>query len=247
MAKIGGSAAAAENPRFFVFGKSKEEDAVLTTLREDYRSVRRMDPSIPPGLRGFFEIVLCTPGFWAIFGHRLFHFLHKRMRLPVLPRFLSLVMRWFTGIEIHPGAEIGRGVFIDHGMGVVIGETARVGDGVTIYQGVTLGARGNEAGAKRHPTVEAGAFLGSGAKILGDITVGRGARIGAGAVVVEDVPPETTVVGFPAFAIRQSGRVLWNPKTLLERLDALEEEYHRLHERLKELENAADSDARGVA
>lgn len=123
------------------------------TIREDYRAVRRGDPSIPSGFRGALEIVFCTPGFWALLAHRLNHALHVRWHVPVIPRFLSLLARWITGIEIHPGARIGAGVFIDHGMGVVIGETAVVEDGVILFQGVTLGAKGNEKGPKRHPTV----------------------------------------------------------------------------------------------
>lgn len=208
----------------------------LHTVREDYRAVRRHDPSIPPGLAGLGEIVLCTPGFWALLAHRLNHLLHTTLRIPVLPRLLSLVARWITGIEIHPGARVGGGVFIDHGMGVVIGQTAVVEDGVTLFQGVTLGATGHEKGSKRHPTVRRGAFIGCGARILGDVVVGENARVGAGAIVVEDVPPDTTVVGFPAFVIRQGNSVRRSARGMVERLEHLEDECRWLRSRVRELE-----------
>jgi len=116
-------------------------------IKSDFQAARNNDPAIPGGFRGVLEVVFCTPGFIAITCHRGLHFLHSKMHIPVLPRFLSLIVRWWTGIEIHPGAQIGSGFFIDHGAGVVIGETAIVGDNVTLYQGVTLGGTGNERGA----------------------------------------------------------------------------------------------------
>ena len=210
--------------------------ALFHEIREDYRAVRRHDPSIPSGIWGVGEIVFCTPGLWALLAHRGIHFLYAGLRLPVLPRFLSLLMRWITGIEIHPGARVGKGVFIDHGMGVVIGQTAVVEDDVTLFQGVTLGATGNERGAKRHPTVRRGAFIGCGARVLGDIVVGEGARVGAGAIVVEDVPPGATVVGFPAFITRQGGEVRRSARGMVERLERLEDEGRWLRERVEELE-----------
>ncbi len=197
--------------------------ALFHEIGEDYRAVRRHDPSIPPGMRGVGEILFCTPGLWALLAHRGIHFLYAGLRLPVLPRFLSILMRWITGIEIHPGARVGRGVFIDHGMGVVIGQTAVVEDDVTLFQGVTLGATGNERGAKRHPTVRRGAFIGCGARVLGDI-------------VVEDVPPGATVVGFPAFITRQGGEVRRSARGMVERLERLEDEGRWLRERVEELE-----------
>ncbi len=200
---------------------------VMHVLREDFMAIRRRDPSIPRGIRGILEIFCCTPGYWAVTMHRIFHFLHI-LKIPVLPRFLSLIMRWITGIEIHPGARLGAGVFIDHGMGVVIGETARVGSGVLIYQGVTLGATGNEKDFLRHPLIEDHVIIGSGAKILGNLTIGRGSHIGAGAVVLHSVLPESTVVGIPASVVKVGSERLRSPRELLARLERLEEEYESL-------------------
>ena len=220
-------------------GKGKgDRHGVWTGLREDYRAVRRRDPSIPPGFRGAMEILLCTPGFLAVSAHRLNHFLHARLHVPVLPRFLSLVVRWWTGIEIHPGARLGNGVFIDHGMGVVIGESAEVGDNVLLFQGVTLGATGNETTWKRHPTLESGVFVGSGARILGPIVVGRDTRVGAGAVVLEDVPPEATIVGQKAKVRSIRGiRVLPSREDVA--LRALAERVARIEKELDALRNGA--------
>jgi len=175
-------------------------------IKSDYDAAVRNDPAIPGGLRGTLEVLFCTPGFLAITCHRGLHFLHVRAGIPVLPRFLSLIVRWWTGIEIHPGARIGKGFFIDHGAGVVIGETSIIGDNVTIFQGVTLGGTGNERARKRHPTLGDGVFVGSGAKILGPITVGSGSRIGAGSVVLKEVPPNSTVVGMRAKIVKINGK-----------------------------------------
>ena len=161
-------------------------------IREDFRAIRERDPAA----RGWFERLLCYPGFHALAAHRVLHPLHAKLKLRTLARILSQVVRLFTGVEIHPGATVGRGVFIDHGMGVVIGETSIVGDSVTLFQGVTLGGTGKERG-KRHPTLEENVVVGAGAQVLGDIAIGRGARIGAGSVVVQPVPPQATVVGVP--------------------------------------------------
>jgi serine O-acetyltransferase len=153
-----------------------------------------------PAARNIIEVVLCYPGLHAIWFHRLAHALW-RMKLKTLGRLVSHWSRFFTGIEIHPGAKLGKGVFIDHGMGVVIGETAEVGDGVLMYQGVLLGGTSLNKG-KRHPTVERGVVIGAGAKVLGPIVVGAGAKIGAQAVVVHEVPPGCTVVGNPGKIVR---------------------------------------------
>lgn len=173
----------------------------IETIRADFRAIRERDPALPKGPLGFVEALLCYPGFHAIVCHRFIHFLHSKLRIPVLPRLLSHIVRFLTGIEIHPGARIGKGFFIDHGMGVVIGETAVIGDNVTLFHGVTLGGTGKERG-KRHPTVEDDVVIGAGAKVLGNITVGRGARIGAGSVVLRDVPPYSTVVGIPGVVVK---------------------------------------------
>jgi serine O-acetyltransferase len=165
---------------------------MFTQLREDIASVFERDPAA----RSTWEVLTCYPGLHAVYLHKLarWFWLHG---LRWLGRLTSHVGRWMTGIEIHPGATIGRRVFIDHGMGVVIGETAEVGDECTIYQGVTLGGTSLFRGEKRHPTLGRGVVVGAGAKILGGFTVGEGAKIGSNAVVVKEVPPGATVVGVP--------------------------------------------------
>jgi len=216
---------------------------IWQTVKSDFQAVKDRDPAIPDGLRGFFEVILCTPGFQAILAHRLIHFLHTRLRIPILPRFLGLIVRWWTGIEIHPGAQIGKGVFIDHGMGVVIGETAIVKDNVTLFHGVTLGGTGKEKG-KHHPTVEEGAFIGAGDKILGNITVVKNSKSGAGSVVVKDVPPDSTVVGIPAFMAKHKGFKLREAtanaqltNTILRRIEELEQELKLLKEELRNVQD----------
>jgi serine O-acetyltransferase len=166
---------------------------MFARIREDIAAVRERDPAA----RSSWEVLLCYPGIHALLVHRLARRLW-RLRLPVLARFVSHLGRFLTGIEIHPGATIGRRVFIDHGMGVVIGETAEVGDDCTIYQGVTLGGTSLHRGTKRHPTLENGVVVGAGAQVLGGFTVGVGARIGSNSVVVKTVPPGATAVGIPA-------------------------------------------------
>jgi serine O-acetyltransferase len=163
----------------------------LLALRDDVRAIFRNDPAA----RSLAEVLL-YPGLHAITLHRAAHALWAR-QVPFLPRLISQVSRFFTGIEIHPGATIGRGFFIDHGMGVVIGETSEIGDWVTLYQGVTLGGTGKQGG-KRHPTLEDNVVVGVSAVVLGAITIGKGAKIGGGAVVVKDVPPHSTAIGVPA-------------------------------------------------
>jgi serine O-acetyltransferase len=158
-----------------------------------------------PAAKNILEVLLYQ-GLWAIWVHRLSHLLYT-WRIPVLPRFISQLMRWFTQIEIHPGATIGRRFFIDHGNGVVIGETTIIGHDVMIYQGVSLAGTGKEKG-QRHPIIGNNVIIGAGAIVLGCIRIGDNARIGAGAVVTKDVPPDTTVVGNPAWILRQEGRRL---------------------------------------
>lgn len=165
-------------------------------MRDIVKSIKDRDPA----LRSVIEVVL-YPSFWAILFHRIAHRMYK-MHLFFLARLLSQISRIFTGIEIHPGAVIGKGLFIDHGMGVVIGETCIIGDNVTVYQGVTLGGTGKEKG-KRHPTIGNNVLIGSGAKVLGPFTVGDNARIGAGSVVLQEVPSDCTVVGIPGRIIKR--------------------------------------------
>ncbi len=169
---------------------------MFTTLREDIRAILDRDPAA----RGFFEVLTCYPGLHALWLHRLAHAFWATRLGPLkwFARFIAMVSRWLTGIEIHPGATLGHGVFIDHGMGVVIGETTEIGDHCTIYQGVTLGGTSLVKGSKRHPTLESRVVVGAGAKVLGPFTVGEGAKIGSNAVVVKAVPPGATVIGIPA-------------------------------------------------
>jgi len=176
---------------------------LLARIREDINSVLERDPAA----RSRLEVILCYPGLWAVWFHRISNRLWRsRMRLAA--RMLSQVGRFFTGVDIHPGAQLGRRLFIDHATGVVIGETTIVGEDVTLYQGVTLGGTGKGHG-KRHPTICDGVFIGNNANVLGDVTVGENSRVGAGSVVLSDVPPNSTVVGVPAHIVYRNGeRVL---------------------------------------
>ena len=175
-------------------------------LRKDLTAAKANDPAA----RNKFEILLTYSGVHALMWYRTARFFY-RVKCKLLARLVSQTGRFFTGIEIHPGAKIDGGVFIDHGIGVVIGETAEVKTGVVIYQGVTLGGTGKEKG-KRHPTVLQGAILGAGAKILGNITVGEHAKIGAGAVVLKSVPSYATVIGVPAKTVRINGKKIQTEK-----------------------------------
>ncbi|WEZ00569.1 serine O-acetyltransferase [Bacillus subtilis] len=169
-------------------------------LKEDIDTVFDQDPAA----RSYFEVILTYSGLHAIWAHRIAHALYKR-KFYFLARLISQVSRFFTGIEIHPGATIGRRFFIDHGMGVVIGETCEIGNNVTVFQGVTLGGTGKEKG-KRHPTIKDDVLIATGAKVLGSITVGEGSKIGAGSVVLHDVPDFSTVVGIPGRVVVQNGK-----------------------------------------
>ncbi|MGO4890095.1 serine O-acetyltransferase [Anaerobacillus sp. MEB173] len=172
---------------------------MLKTLKNDIDVVFEQDPAA----RNRLEVIFTYSGVHAIWAHRIAHWLWKR-KMYFLARLLSQISRFFTGIEIHPGAVIGQRLFIDHGMGVVIGETCEIGDNVTIYQGVTLGGTGKEKG-KRHPTVEDNVLIASGAKVLGSFTIGKNSKIGGGSVVLREVPPNSTVVGIPGRVIIQDG------------------------------------------
>ncbi|MEO7145329.1 MAG: serine O-acetyltransferase [Bryobacteraceae bacterium] len=169
---------------------------MFRAIKEQVETVFREDPAA----KSVLEIVLCYPGFHAVLLHRVAHWLY-RMRLYLVARMMSQFNRVFTGIDVHPGAKIGRRFFIDHGMGVVIGETTEIGDDVLLYQGVTLGGTGKERG-KRHPTIGAHVVIGTGAKVLGNITIGDHVKIGAGSVVIRSVPEHSTVVGVPGRVVR---------------------------------------------
>lgn len=200
---------------------------LIKTLLEDLKTVKERDPAA----KNLLEILLFYPGLHAIWMHRIAHWLYRK-RLFTLARAISHTTRFFTGIEIHPGAKIGRRFFIDHGMGVVIGETAEIGDDVTLYQGVTLGGTGKEKG-KRHPTIEDGVVISADATVLGPVTVGRYSRVGAGAVVINDVPPNSTVVGIPGKVVKKDGVKVQPLDLHHENLpdpitDALERLFHRM-------------------
>ena len=222
---------------------------MINTLKSDIAIIKERDPAA----RGILEILLCYPGFQAIFIHRFTHKLWN-LKLPIIPRLMSQVNRSLTGIEIHPGAKIGKKVFIDHGMGVVIGETAIIGNNCLLYQGVTLGGTGKSHG-KRHPTLKENVVVGAGAKVLGSITIGPNTRIGAGSVVVRSVKGNSTVVGIPGRVVHQSG-VKINPlahsalpdaeanviRNLMDRIDELETQINRLQNTVQSFINNEDID-----
>lgn len=188
-----------------------------------------------PAARTSLEVLLLYQGLHALISHRIAHFFYK-MRFLFLARLISQISRKFTGIEIHPGAQIGRGFFIDHGMGVVIGETAIIGDNVLLYQGVTLGGTGLEKG-KRHPTIGNNVVIGAGAKVLGNINVGDNSYIGANAVVIKDVPANSTVVGVPGRITKQDGKKIDVSLDHIHILDPIMQSMEELEQRIKKLEN----------
>ncbi len=203
---------------------------MLTLLKRDIQAARERDPAA----RSLGEVLLCYPGVHALSTHRLAHWLWGH-RFPLLGRFLSHLSRFFTGIEIHPAARIGAGLFIDHGMGVVIGETTEIGENVTIYQGVTLGGTSLEK-KKRHPTVEDNVVIGAGACILGPITIGKNSRIGSGSVVVRDVPANSVVVGVPGRVTFRDGRRTLIDLDMTDLPDPVAKAIQCLVERVQELE-----------
>lgn len=188
-----------------------------------------------PAAKNFLEVLLLYQGLHALVAHRIAHFFY-RIHFFFIARFISQLSRWATGIEIHPGAQIGKGFFIDHGMGVVIGETAIIGDDVLLYQGVTLGGTGLEKG-KRHPTIGNNVVIGTGAKILGSITVGDNSYIGANAVVIKDVPPNSTVVGVPGRITKQEGKKIDVSLDHIHILDPIMQNIEELEKRIEKLEN----------
>lgn len=217
---------------------------MLSTLVADFRIIFERDPAA----RNWLEVLLCYPGLQALVFHRFAHLLYT-LRLPLIPRLVSHLSRFFTGIEIHPGAQIGQGVCIDHGMGIVVGETAIIGDYCLIYQGVTLGGTGKESG-KRHPTLGDNVVVGAGAKVLGNLQIGNNVRIGAGSVVLRDVPSDCTVVGVPGRIVYRSGERV-DPlehgrlpdseaqviRALVDRLESLEQEVETLRSQLNQVDD----------
>lgn len=215
---------------------------IFKRMREDIEVIFEQDPAA----RTYLEVILTYSGLHAIWFHRIAHALYKR-KLFFIARCISQLSRFLTGIEIHPGAVIGRRFFIDHGMGVVIGETCEIGDDVTIYQGVTLGGTGKEKG-KRHPTIEDNVLIATGAKILGAITIGENSKVGGGSVVLKDVPPNCTVVGIPGRIVRQDGKRVAEkldhhklPDPVTERFHQLQEEIEQLKLEVKELKEGRDN------
>ncbi len=206
---------------------------VIGEVRRDVAAAHARDPAARGAGSG--EILTSWPGVQALLAHRVAHGL-QGAGVPLVPRAMSMVARTWTGIEIHPAAQIGQGFFIDHGAGVVIGETAQIGDDVTLYQGVTLGGTGFQTG-KRHPTLQDNVTVGAGAKLLGAIIVGHGAKIGANSVVIHDVPPNTTVVGNPGHPVRVEGKRPEGPDTDWIHLpDPIADAINRLSARIAELE-----------
>jgi serine O-acetyltransferase len=207
---------------------------MLKAIRQDLQAVFDRDPAATSTV----EVVLTYAGFHALLAYRIAHWL-KMHHVPFVPRAISQLARWLTGIEIHPSARIGTGFFIDHGMGVVIGETAEIGDYVTLFQGVTLGGTGKERG-KRHPTLGNHVVVGAGAKILGGIKIGDNVKIGANSVVLKNVPPNSTVIGVPARVIKSQGERLPDatmdhtniPDPIMDRFSALEQELIELRKKL---------------
>jgi serine O-acetyltransferase len=209
---------------------------IFQRIKRDIEVVFERDPAA----RNLLEVLLCYPGLKAILAHRVAHWLWNH-NFKLLARIISQISRFFTQIEIHPGAKIGEGFFIDHGSGVVIGETAEIGNNVTIYQGVTLGGTGKEKG-KRHPTIKDNVVIGNGARILGSFTVGENSRIGAGAVVLREVPPNCTVVGNPGRIVKQDGKRvdpldhIHLPDPVANMFEAIQRELQELGQRVAQLE-----------
>jgi len=211
---------------------------LVKRIAEDLHAVFERDPAATSR----WEVLLAYSGFHALLTHRLAHWLWRK-NIPIIPRLISQLARWITGIEIHPGAQIGRGFFIDHGMGVVIGETAIIGDFVTLFQGVTLGGTGKDRG-KRHPTLGNHVVVGAGAKVLGNITIGDFVKIGANSVVLRSVPSNSTVIGIPGRIIKTIGDEVPEatmdhaniPDPIAERFEAMEQELIALKKQVKQTE-----------
>ncbi|MCM3042980.1 serine O-acetyltransferase [Paenibacillus motobuensis] len=216
---------------------------MFKTIKSDIQAVFENDPAA----RSWFEVVFTYSGLHAIWSHRVAHFFYRH-RWFTAARTVSQISRFFTGIEIHPGATIGKRLFIDHGMGVVIGETCEIGDDVVIYQGVTLGGSGKEKG-KRHPTIGSNVVIGSGAKVLGSFKVGDQANIGANSVVLKEVPPGSTVVGIPGKVVRQDGKRLDRlnhqlPDPMVDSMRAMQQEIEQLRDEIKALRQHMPDESR---
>lgn len=221
---------------------------MLKGIRKDINAIRNRDPAV----KSTIEIILCYPGLHAIMIHRVSHWIYTKKAF-LIARIISGISRFLTGIEIHPGAKIGNGVFIDHGLGVVIGETTEIGDNVTIYQGATLGGTGKEKG-KRHPTIEDNVVISAGAKVLGPFRVGKNSKIGAGAVVLKEVPENCTVVGVPGRIVIKDNRKLNTmkqevdldqvklPDPLEQELKCMRARIRRLEEYLSKLEGRTENE-----
>jgi serine O-acetyltransferase len=220
-----------------------EMDEAFETLQADLQAPLERDPAA----RGWLDVVLSYPGFHALVAHRVNHSLY-RAGIPLLPRFLANVARFLTGVEIHPAARIGKGVFIDHGSGVVIGETSEIGDGCTIYQGVTLGGTSLSHG-KRHPTLGRNVTVGVDASVLGAIVLGDNAKVGGGSVVVKDVPANATVVGVPARVVAQDGKPVRvvSDRPQVEMPDPTSDAIVRLARQLEQLERRLNELEQGEA
>ena len=209
--------------------------AFFREVGEDIRNIVEKDPAARNG----FEVLICYPGIWSLIMHRPAHWLYKH-NIKLLARIISQLTRWFTGIEIHPGATIGRRCFIDHGMGIIIGETTEIGDDVTLYQGVTLGGTGKDTG-KRHPTIGNRVVVSSGAKVLGPFTVGDDVKIGSGSIVLKEVPPGCTVVGIPGKIVKRYGESTEDlnqvnlPDPIAAELEYLRRRIRQLEEKLDDL------------
>lgn len=215
---------------------------IFKRMKEDMDNVFEQDPAA----RTYLEVFLTYSGLHAIWAHRIAHAFYKR-RFYFIARVISQLSRFLTGIEIHPGAKIGRKFFIDHGMGVVIGETCEIGDNVTIYQGVTLGGTGKEKG-KRHPTIKDNVLIATGAKVLGSITIGENSKVGAGSVVLRDVPANSTVVGIPGKVVVQNGKRVNRdldhhklPDPIMDRLTKMQQEIDALKDELEKLKGDESS------
>lgn len=222
---------------------------MFSAIKSDIKAIFERDPAV----NNILEVILCYSGLHAIIFHRFTHCLYE-MGLRTIPRIISQVVRFMTGVEIHPGAEIGKGFFIDHGMGVVIGETTEIGDNVTMYQGVTLGGTGKEKG-KRHPTLGDDVLIGAGAKILGSIEIGNDVKIGAGSVVLDSVPENSTVVGIPGRIIAREGERV-HPEIKLNHCElpdpvgdtvySLQSRIEKLEKEVKELRHQNQEDVKKV-